>query len=92
MTAFFPLPEAGGVAPQYYPPRPISIPLSSSNREQQARNVAKLHEHTGFTVDQIKAFADTEGLRLRRTGKGRGTRYVLYLDDFEKWLRGLPTD
>ena len=48
--------------------------------------------YTGFTPDQIKAFADTQGLKLRRTGKGSGKRYVLYLDDFEKWLRGLPTD
>lgn len=92
MTDFFPLPEAGGVAPQYHLPRPVSIPLSSQNKDQQARNEAALDHFTGYTPEQIKALADTQGLKLRRTGKGAGKRYVLYLDDFEKWMRGLPTD
>lgn len=72
--------------------RPLSIPLSSQDGEQQKRNEEMLAYFTGKTPDQIKALADTKGLPLRRTGNGKGARYELLLADYEKWMERLPRD
>ena len=71
---------------------PVSIPLSSQDARQQQANEERLAYFTGKTVAQIKALADTQGLPLRRTGTGRGTRYELFLADYRRWISDLPRD
>ena len=79
-------------APLVIAAEPVSIPLSSQDAGVREVNEAKLLHFTGRTVNEIKALADTKGLPLRRSGKGSGTRYELYLRDYRQWLEKLPQD
>lgn len=80
------------ITPVQIAAEPISIPLSSQTPEQAAENARLLLYFTGYTIDLIKALSDTHQLPLRRTSGGRGSRYVLFLHDFRRWLERLPRD
>jgi hypothetical protein len=74
-----------------------SILLSAQDPEQRELNERLLLAVTGCTPDQIKAYARKKNgrgqrLRLRRVGRGRGTRFILYISDWNEYLEGMPCD